>query len=118
VIKIKETSSQRLKKSRENAGLSLTGLSKKTGGEILPSRISNYEQGTRQLPVDVAASLSKHLGVSTSYLLGLDDEYSSKIENLGENQKELFAILTQVSLKGNEEASKVYRMIKAYLDSN
>ena len=114
---MKNPTSVRLKQCRENAGLPLTGLSRKTGGLLLPSRISNYEQGTRQLPVDIAVELSKHLGVSATYLLNLDDGYSTQLENLGQNQKELFKLLNQIALKGDAEAEKVTRMLKAYLDS-
>ena len=115
---MKKTIGERLALARNNAGLSLAELSAKTNGEIIRSRISNYEKGIRKLPVDVAVTLSKYLNVPATYLLGLEDEYLSAFEDLGENQKELFRLLNQVSLKGDQELEKVARMLKGYLDSN
>lgn len=35
---------------------------------------SNYETGKRKIPVDLLIKLAKIYGVSTDYLLGLEDE--------------------------------------------
>lgn len=114
---MKEISGKRLQAARVNAGLSLTGLSKKTNGTILPARISNYEQGTRQLPVEVAITFADVLGVTPGYLLGLDDGYSTRLENLSPNQKNLFKLLNKINLQSEQEFQKVVSMLEAYLDS-
>lgn len=67
-------SGKRLKKAREAKHLTLRGLSKLTNGVLSPSRLSNYEQGLRQMGTDEVLALYKHLSVSPAYLLCVDVE--------------------------------------------
>ena len=61
----------RLKTLREEKGLSQNKLSKATG--ISQVAISRWERG-KQIPnIDTAIIFAKYFGVSTDYLLGLED---------------------------------------------
>ncbi len=65
---------ERLRYARNSAGLSLSQLSELTGGTLSKSRISNYEQGLRNLSIEAARGLAEALGnVSPAYLMCLDD---------------------------------------------
>ena len=64
------TPGERLRASRTATGWSLTELSQRTGGRLSKSRISNYEQGLRQMSPDVAAMLAEALeSVTAPWLL-------------------------------------------------
>lgn len=62
-------SGKRLKKAREDKGLTLHGLSKLLRNALSPSRISNYEQGTRAMGTEEALALAAELGVEPAFLL-------------------------------------------------
>lgn len=68
----KKESGRRLKAARQDKKLTLEELSKKLGGFLKPSRLSNYEQGTRMMGVPESLALSSVLGVEASYLLCAD----------------------------------------------
>lgn len=68
----KRESGRRLKVSRETLGLTLDQLSRRVKG-ISPSRISNYEQGTRLMRQQEAVALGVALGVSAAYLMCIDE---------------------------------------------
>ena len=61
----------RLRKARHDAGLSLGGVSDRTGGLLSKSRISNYEQGLRRIGLEEAELIAGATGVSAAYLLGI-----------------------------------------------
>ena len=79
----------RLRAAREASGLSLAALSSKMNSLLSASRISNYEQGTRQMSVDGAISLGKALDVAPSYLLGLDEDINETPQLVGKFRKSL-----------------------------
>jgi transcriptional regulator with XRE-family HTH domain len=106
----------RLRAAREASGLSLAALSSKMNSLLSASRISNYEQGTRQMSVDGAISLGKALDVAPSYLLGLDEEINETPQLVGKHQKELFTLLSKICVKGDLEVQKASRILAAYLD--
>ena len=112
---IKTKTAERLQKARMNAGYSLTGLSKAVDGRLIPSRISNYEQGIRSMSVEVGLLLSETLGISATYLLGLDDKPDDAFDSLSDDQKQLFKLLNKVQQQSEDGLSQVTRMIKAYL---
>ncbi|MGB5832676.1 MAG: helix-turn-helix transcriptional regulator [Thiohalocapsa sp.] len=65
----------RLRDAREARGLSLSQLAGLTGDRLSKSRISNYEQGLRRLPVDVSRTLAAALGnVSAVELLCMEQD--------------------------------------------
>lgn len=70
----KKEAGKRLKAAREDKKLTLQELSKRLGGVLSPSRLSNYEQGTRMLGVPEALALHGVLGVQPSHLLCVDVE--------------------------------------------
>ena len=61
----------RIRKARHDAGLSLSGVSERTGGLLSKSRISNYEQGLRRIGLEEAEMIAGVIGVSAGYLLGI-----------------------------------------------
>ena len=71
-MNLKEKIGERLREQRTNLGLSLKELSDASGGLYSPSRIGNYEQGIRMLPLEVANNLSKPLKCSAPFLLCYD----------------------------------------------
>ena len=68
----------RIKDMREDADLTQRELAEYL--HVRQNTYSQYENGQRQLPIDVLIALAKYYGTSTDYLLGLTDEktpYSS-----------------------------------------
>ena len=64
----KPSFADRLRKAREDKGLSQAQLAEKSG--MQPSAISHFEAGRRSPSFDNLRSLSDALGVSTDHLLG------------------------------------------------
>jgi len=112
---MKEKTGLRLRAARDAKGYSLAALSRAINNDLIPSRISNYEQGTRQMSVAAAISLGKALDVQPAHLLGLDEEINATQNLVGKHQKDLFVLLTQVCGKGDFEVQKVCRLLTAYL---
>lgn len=112
---IRKKTAKRLQTARMNAGYSLTGLSKALDGKLIASRISNYEQGIRAMSVEVGLLLSQTLGISATYLLGLDDKPDDAFDSLSDDQKQLFKLLNKVQQQSDDDLLQVTRMIKAYL---
>lgn len=69
---IKKKIGNRLKGSREDLNLKLKDVISGID-ELSISRLSNYEQGERMLPVDIAIKLQEKLQVPAAYLLTLTD---------------------------------------------
>ena len=61
----------KLKELREENGHTQTDVAKFLN--VKQNTYSQYETEKRQLPIDVLIKLSKFYGVSTDYILGLDD---------------------------------------------
>lgn len=68
----KKESGRRLKAAREDKRLTLAELSARLGGLLSPSRLGNYEQGTRTIGVQEALALGGVLGVQPAFLLCVD----------------------------------------------
>ena len=69
----------RLKDLREDADLTQRALADYL--HIKQNTYSQYENGQRQLPIEILISLARYYRTSTDYLLGLTDQkepYSSK----------------------------------------
>jgi transcriptional regulator with XRE-family HTH domain len=73
-MNFKVESGRRLQAARQNKRLSLAKLSQLLDGLLSPSRISNYEQGTRGFTIKEAKALGRVLGVDPAYLLCADTE--------------------------------------------
>lgn len=71
---------RRIKKARDETGLSLVRLSKRLDGVLSASRIGNYEQGARLPGPQEALILGRALGVSPAYLMCLEGDEMSKEE--------------------------------------
>lgn len=69
----------RIRAAREARNLSVKNLSQATDGVLTPSRISNYEQGLRELPIDAAEKLARALETPAAYLMGLIDETDKEL---------------------------------------
>lgn len=63
----KEVFAKRLKQARQRAGLSMEGLSAKTGKEVTKQTISKYEAGKAMAGSQILIKLSKALGVPVDY---------------------------------------------------
>ena len=63
----KELFAKRLKQARQKAGLSMDGLSAKTGKEVSKQTISKYEAGKTMAGSPILIKLSKALGVPVDY---------------------------------------------------
>jgi transcriptional regulator with XRE-family HTH domain len=70
----KKEAGRRLKAARNAKNLTLEELSKRLGGVLSPSRLSNYEQGTRMIGVQESLALYNVLGVPPAHLLCVDVE--------------------------------------------
>lgn len=68
---------RRMAQLREEKKLTLEELARATGDLLSKSRLSNYEQGLRRLPIEEASILARPLGCTAAYLLCLDDDNSS-----------------------------------------
>lgn len=62
----------RLKDLRENADLKQKDIAEYL--HIRQNTYSQYENGHRQVPIDVLIKLAKYYNVSTDYILGLTNE--------------------------------------------
>lgn len=70
-----EKTANRLKQLREKAGLSLVEVGKGVG--LATNTISRYEAGQREPKMKTWNKLAGFFGVSTTYLMGIDDEVDS-----------------------------------------
>jgi transcriptional regulator with XRE-family HTH domain len=86
-MNLKEKIGVRLKVRRTFKGMSLKELSDASGALYSPSRIGNYEQGIRMLPLEVANALAIPLGCSATYLLCYDE--NETISKMSPAQQEL-----------------------------
>ena len=66
-METKEVFAKRLKQARQRAGLSMEGLSAKTGKEVTKQTISKYEAGKAMAGSQILIKLSKALGVPVDY---------------------------------------------------
>ena len=93
----------RLRAARNDRGLSLLDLSRRIGGRLSRSRISNYEQGLRRPGIEEARMLAGALGtVSATYLLCLDEEGF-----LSAAEQELLRRFRQTDERGRETILEV-----------
>lgn len=88
---IKKEIGKRLKEARVSLKLKLKDVVVGID-ELSVTRLSNYEQGERMLPVDIAIKLEKKLKVQAAYLLTLTDvkNKGQEVENELERQLILF----------------------------
>lgn len=103
-----------LKKYRKLANLTMMDIVKLTRGEFSQSRLSSYETGARQLTVEAALALAPILKVSAAQLLGISDK-DKETQKLGDQQQELFNLLSDISLRGEKDVAQVAAMLRAYL---
>lgn len=73
----KKQTGERLRKARDSAGLfqhqAAAHIAKVTGDDCPPTRVANWEQGTRLINPIAVQILSKLYGVSPSWIYGFDD---------------------------------------------
>ncbi len=63
---------ERIKELRKAAGISQVSLAEKIG--VHQNTLSQYENGTSKMSIEVLFSLAIALDTTTDYLLGLNDE--------------------------------------------
>jgi transcriptional regulator with XRE-family HTH domain len=89
-MNLKEKVGLNLKSLREAKGLSLRALSELSGGLYSASRLGNYEQGTRMLPLDCANNIAGALGCSASDILMTNPKTAKMMSELSDDQLRLF----------------------------
>tara|TARA_R110002073_G_scaffold122777_1_gene265903 strand:+ start:169 stop:507 length:339 start_codon:yes stop_codon:yes gene_type:complete len=103
-----------LRKIRIQKGMTISDVVTASKGAFKQSRISNYETGARKLSVEAALSLAPIFGVTTSQLLNID--MGGQNIKLGPHQEKLMALLSQVSLRGDEDVRQVIAILQGYLN--
>lgn len=102
VLTLKEKIGRRLRAAREKAGLTLEEVAAKTKG-LTVSRISNYEQGTRQPGPDEAIALARALGtISAASILCVDDQSTLK-----DDERALLEYYRAADDRGKSTISKI-----------
>lgn len=86
---------ERLQKLRSEKGLSQAQLSKRLG--VSASQIANYEMGRRFPSIQVLIDISRVLGVSTDYLLGIISELQEQIDISGLSPDEIDSIRSVIA---------------------
>ena len=79
---------------------------------------SNYENGTREIPIEVVQKLSKYYKVSTDYLLGADSGYlgNTNLKNtyLGKiTMHDVVYDIQQLNAKERRDLLKFIRFLKS-----
>lgn len=69
---------ERLKKAREDRGMTQAELAEKAG--LPPSSISHFEKGPRKPSFDTLRRLAKELKTTTDYLLGRTAEVDAEVK--------------------------------------
>ena len=72
------TISQKIKELRQSHGLTQMKLARAIGST--QASVQEWESGERRPVIDAVVALAKFFGVSTDYLLGLEDESGAKIQ--------------------------------------
>lgn len=103
-----------LRRIRIQKGMTIADVVAASNGEFKQSRISNYETGTRKLSVEAALSLAPIFGVTASKLLNIDSVNADM--KLGPHQEKLMALLSQVSLRGDDDVCQVIAILQGYLN--
>ena len=110
----------RIKAARKAAGYTLKGLSDETACTIKPSRIANWESGTRQINVESAKVLGKILGVTPGYLMGIGESDSSvdaSLDAMTQAQRDMYVLMVRISRLNDADAKAGLAILKAYLKS-
>ncbi len=99
----------RLRKTRQERGLSQTDLAKRAGFQ--PSAISHFETGTRSPSFENLRRLADALGVSIDYLLGRQAESTAagpvanrlhrNFEKMSSSDQEIIAAMAEALAKKN-----------------
>lgn len=101
----------RLQQLRELRAWSLTDLERRTGGRLLKSRLSNYEQGTRLVGVEEAEILAEALGEAPAHILCLDEDMPA----LSKSEAQLIADLRALPEKDRAQyLSKIAALALAH----
>lgn len=77
--------SDRIHELRLAAGLTQVSLANELN--VTKQCVSNWENDNILPSIDVLVRLAKYFGVSTDYLLGLDDVQSIRVEGLSPSQR-------------------------------
>lgn len=93
----------RLKELRKKKKLSQSQVSARLN--ITKSSISGYENNIITLSNDIIVKLTLLYGVTTDYLLGLDNNESIVISDLTNNQKEIVRLLVNEFKLNNRNAN-------------
>lgn len=93
---------ERIKTLREARGISQQQLAKLCGWSA-PSRLSNYEKGSRKVSSDDAITLGKALGVSPAHILFGDGSDEQSYPEPSPKEKVLLDLFNSLPEKDREE---------------
>lgn len=85
---------ERLRRLREERGLSRDAFAKKLG--VSGETIYRYENNIQNPSLDRVKQIATILRTSVDYLLGIDNEYTIKLFNLTERQRNALNLFLQV----------------------
>lgn len=85
---------EKIKKLRINSGMSQVQLAERIG--ITKSAVNAWESGTNSPSLAYIVKLSQVFGVSTDYLLGVNEQLTADISGLDDVQKQ--AVLLMINL--------------------
>lgn len=101
----------KLKELRKNKNMSQEELGEICG--VAKQTVSNWENNATQPPFDAIIKISKHFGVTTDYLFGLNQEDLSNIERLKQILKEYGIMFgSDLSLTELKRALKIVEIMK------
>lgn len=108
---------RRIKKAREQKGLTREQLAERIG--VSPSAIGKWETGDRTPSSDTLARLSEELGVSTDYLLELDNpskdsEGARRIIEIAVDDPVSDMLLFWQSIKGRPDLRDLFKELATY----
>lgn len=91
---------ERIKQLRLAMNLTQTQLAKKLG--VAKQTVSNWENDNIPPSVNTLKVISKFFGVSTDYLLGLDDKKYLEVTDLTEEELAVIKLLIDMIKKANQ----------------
>lgn len=84
---------ERIRQLRERNNISQSELARKL--DTTRATVSSWEMGVNSPNAHFLIELSKFFGVSSDYLLGLDDSESINISSLSQDEKKIMIMLVE-----------------------
>ncbi len=95
---------EKIKNLRVNSGMSQPQLAERLG--VTKSAVNAWEMGTNSPSLSYIIRLAQIFGVSTDYLLGVNERLTVDISNLDELQKQAVTLMIKLFERDNEAISE------------